>query len=168
MVPCFSLIHSMLLPLAVKAASLPLNISDAATIPGFIPHAVAVAYNRSLFTIVWSCVATLFACAWVAVHPDISGLDDDAIDRFFHRVRLLVWVLISPEAVLVWAWRQHRGAQALRYMFNFPDGEGMISFTLISSSKNLTSIHPSIFGTLELSACSLSSNGRLCYLYRQE
>ncbi|KAF5315274.1 hypothetical protein D9619_007196 [Psilocybe cf. subviscida] len=101
-----------------EAASLTMNATASVTIPGFVPHIAVSDEERSIFSIVWSCVATLFACAWVAVHPDVPGLDDEGFDHFFHRVKLLGWVLISPEAVLVWAWRQHRGAQALRYMFN--------------------------------------------------
>ncbi|KAF5315266.1 hypothetical protein D9619_007198 [Psilocybe cf. subviscida] len=113
------LVAAFLLPVAAEAASFTMNATESVTIPGFVPHMVISEDQRSILSIVWSCVATLFACAWVAVHPDVPGLDDEGFDHFFHRVKLLGWVLISPEAVLVWAWRQHRGAQALRYMFNY-------------------------------------------------
>jgi hypothetical protein len=121
-----SLVFSLLIPVAVGSASITLNSTATVTIPGFVPHVVASDNNRSIFSIVWSCVATLFACAWVAVHPDIPGLDDEGFDHFFHRMKLLIWVLLSPEAILVWAWRQHRGAQALRYMFNQPTATGKV------------------------------------------
>jgi hypothetical protein len=65
---------------------------------------------RSLWNIVWSCVVTIFACTWVAVHPNVPIPDKSAHRRWYsrplRRVRIMLCALICPELVIMWAWRQ--------------------------------------------------------------
>jgi hypothetical protein len=65
---------------------------------------------RSLWNIVWSCIVTIFACTWVAVHPNIPTPDQNAHHRWYsrplRRARIMLYALIGPEFVLIWAWRQ--------------------------------------------------------------
>ncbi|KZP19179.1 hypothetical protein FIBSPDRAFT_744307 [Athelia psychrophila] len=66
---------------------------------------------RSLVGIVTSCVATIFACVWVAVHPNVPGPDQSLISRCFQSFKLVAATLLVPEWVLAWAMRQFLQAQ---------------------------------------------------------
>src|ERR1700741_4904037 len=65
---------------------------------------------RSLWNIVWSCIVTIFACTWVAVHPNVPTPARNAHRRWYsrplRRTRIMLYALIGPEFVLMWAWRQ--------------------------------------------------------------
>ncbi|KZP06168.1 hypothetical protein FIBSPDRAFT_842381 [Athelia psychrophila] len=61
---------------------------------------------RSLVGIVTSCLATIFACVWVAVHPNIPGPRQNWISKQAESVKLVVVTLLVPEWVLAWAVRQ--------------------------------------------------------------
>ena len=62
--------------------------------------------QRSTWNIICSCFATLFACSWVAIHPNIPARSDSSIRRFFRHLMIMVYMLIIPEAVIYWAARQ--------------------------------------------------------------
>ena len=69
--------------------------------------------QRSLWDILWSCLATLFACSWVSVHPNIPGPDESWWRIYFRRLELMFWTAFAPEMIISWAFRQWLGA---RYM----------------------------------------------------
>ena len=69
--------------------------------------------TRSLWNIIWSCLSTLFACTWIAVHPNIPAPNDSKWVVFGRRVAIMGYVLIAPEMVILWAARQHYGAKHL-------------------------------------------------------
>ena len=58
---------------------------------------------RSEWSIVWDCLATIFACSWVAVHPNIPAPSGSI---FLTRLKLMGCMLIAPELVIIWAARQ--------------------------------------------------------------
>ena len=59
--------------------------------------------RRSIWSIFWGCLATIFACSWVAVHPNIPAPSGSI---FLTRLKLMGYMLIVPELVIVWAVRQ--------------------------------------------------------------
>ncbi|KZP11718.1 hypothetical protein FIBSPDRAFT_837244 [Athelia psychrophila] len=61
---------------------------------------------RSLVGIVASCLATIFACVWVAVHPNVPGPNQTRKSRYFESFKLVGVTLLVPEWVLAWAVRQ--------------------------------------------------------------
>jgi len=67
--------------------------------------------TRSLWNIIWSCLSTIFACTWIAVHPNIPAPKDSKWIVFRRRVAIIGYVLIAPEMVILWAARQHYGAK---------------------------------------------------------
>ncbi|KZP14052.1 hypothetical protein FIBSPDRAFT_921454 [Athelia psychrophila] len=69
---------------------------------------------RSLVGIVTSCLATIFACVWVAVHPNVPGPKQDRTSRYFESFKLVVVTLLVPEWVLAWAVRQFLQARKFR------------------------------------------------------
>ena len=71
----------------------------------FYPHEIDPSRftQRSVWNIFWSCLATLFVCSWVAVHPNIPAPSDRI---FITRLKIMGCMLIMPELVIVWAGRQ--------------------------------------------------------------
>ncbi|KIJ58899.1 hypothetical protein HYDPIDRAFT_33699 [Hydnomerulius pinastri MD-312] len=61
---------------------------------------------RTLTNIVWSCLATIFACIWTAVHRNIPGPDQTWLGGVLEKAKVVVITLLAPEWVLQWAIRQ--------------------------------------------------------------
>lgn len=68
---------------------------------------------RTLAGIVWSCIATLVACTWVSVHPNVPDPMDGTIKLALHRVKLMLLAIVAPEIIVIWALRQRMVAQKL-------------------------------------------------------
>ncbi|EAU87024.2 hypothetical protein CC1G_08495 [Coprinopsis cinerea okayama7 len=68
---------------------------------------------RSIWDIIWTCLATIFACTWVAIHPNLRGYKATYWERFLQRIELMLWAIIIPEAITVWAFRQWIGARKI-------------------------------------------------------
>ena len=69
--------------------------------------------DRPVWTIVGSCVVTLFACCWVAVHPNIPPARDNEIWILGRRLAIMAYMLLTPELIIRWAAIQHFNAKAI-------------------------------------------------------
>ena len=78
--------------------------------------------SRSLLSIVWSCLATTFACTWLSVHPNIlvpkvSVYPDtpapESSSPLKVRMELMFYALTGPELIVWMALREWLGAQEL-------------------------------------------------------
>ncbi|KAK0184806.1 hypothetical protein F5146DRAFT_987670 [Armillaria mellea] len=72
--------------------------------------------NRTIWDIIGSCLATIFACTWLAVHPNVPSRYLREKGRLFlglHRVKHTLLAAICPEIVVMWAFRQRLVASAL-------------------------------------------------------
>ena len=78
-----------------------------------IPACICPADQRSVWDILWSCLATLLACSWVSIHPNIPGPNESSWRIFFRRLELMFWTVISPEFIIGWAFQQWTGARKL-------------------------------------------------------
>jgi len=79
---------------------------------------------RKRLEIIWSCIATILASSWVAVHPNLPHRDDSKLKKILRRVELMLWAIITPELIIYWAARQWYGA---RWMEKYFRGEfGML------------------------------------------
>ena len=67
--------------------------------------------TRSIYNILWSCLSTIFACTWLAVHPNIPASGDSQWAILRRRVTIMGYILLIPEYVLFWAGRQYYGAR---------------------------------------------------------
>lgn len=74
--------------------------------------------GRSLWDILWSCLATTFACTWVSVHPNIPYLREDKASTTRWRVFLMLLSLIAPEIMILWAFKQLQGALVIMETVN--------------------------------------------------
>ena len=69
--------------------------------------------DRSVWAIVWSCVATLFACGWVAVHPNVPSARDSELRILGRRLVIMVYMILAPELIIRWAACQYFDAKAI-------------------------------------------------------
>jgi len=71
-----------------------------------LEHCNDLQHCWTIWNIIWSCLVTLFACTWLAVHPNIPSPDDSWVVIAFRRLKIMVLALIVPEFIIVWAIRQ--------------------------------------------------------------
>lgn len=63
-------------------------------------------HHRTLPEIIWSCLATIFACTWVAVHPSVPLPTHDSESTWHQlgrRAALMTSAIIAPEFMVLWA-----------------------------------------------------------------
>ncbi|KAF8803226.1 hypothetical protein BYT27DRAFT_7195811, partial [Phlegmacium glaucopus] len=92
----------------------------------FITSASPSEYGtRSTLDIFWSCYATLFACAWVAIHPNIppNGC------KYRERAKCLFVSLFSPELMVAWAIAQWYSARRILRELDSVDSESKWTLT---------------------------------------
>ena len=73
--------------------------------------------QRTIWDILWSCLATIIACSWVSIHPNIPGTDESSWRIFIRRLELMFWAVFGPEMIIVWALRQWSGARLLGKLY---------------------------------------------------
>ena len=66
--------------------------------------------DRSIYNIIWSCLATIFACTWIAVHPNLPAPKEGELQVFLRRLAIMGYLLLAPEMVIMWASRQYLAA----------------------------------------------------------
>jgi hypothetical protein len=103
-----------------------------------------------MFSIVWSCLSTVFICAWVSVHPNLPPRSQK--HAFWRRLKLMFWTIVVPELVLAWALRQWYGAKMIadKYKGVYPS----LTMEDVSVDKNRRS-------WMDDGAWSFSDHGRL-------
>ena len=81
------------------------------------PGCICPADQRTIWDILWSCLATIFACSWVSVHPNIPGPNESWRRIFLRRLELMFWAVVAPEMIITWAFRQWVGARNLERLY---------------------------------------------------
>ncbi|KAJ6449587.1 hypothetical protein C8R45DRAFT_1084219 [Mycena sanguinolenta] len=61
---------------------------------------------RTLFSIVRGCLATIFACTWVSVHPNVPPPGQSRLQLFWRRLKMMLIGIIAPEIMVGFAARQ--------------------------------------------------------------
>jgi len=69
--------------------------------------------TRSMYGILWSCLSTIFASTWIAVHPNIPAPGDSQWSIIRRRLAIMGYILLAPELVIFWVARQHFAARRL-------------------------------------------------------
>ncbi|KAJ7713001.1 hypothetical protein B0H16DRAFT_1623151 [Mycena metata] len=69
--------------------------------------------TRTIPGIVWSCLTTIFACTWIAVHPNLpnSSERESRLANFRRRLWIFTIALIAPEYIIAWAAGQRWNAK---------------------------------------------------------
>ncbi|KAJ7863522.1 hypothetical protein B0H14DRAFT_3607924 [Mycena olivaceomarginata] len=68
--------------------------------------ALDIKNRRALFSIVSSCLATVFACTWVSVHPNVPRPSQGNLALTWRRFCLMLVAIIAPELMAGFAARQ--------------------------------------------------------------
>jgi hypothetical protein len=121
------LLHTMMLILLFVAAALNLNAFSAPVTTSIdvfdplpplsflgrdipIPECINPARYRTLQQIILSCLATVFTCTWVSLHPNVPDPRNSRWRNFTMRMKTMVWALTGPEFITIWAFRQRMAA----------------------------------------------------------
>ena len=91
-----------------QVQGLPLANTPVVITPAVDDHA-----SRTTWNIICSCAATIFACTWVATHPNIPGAADRWFNIFFRRLKITFFALLAPELIVAWAMRQWLASRRL-------------------------------------------------------
>lgn len=62
--------------------------------------------TRSVPGITYSCLATVFACTWIAIHPNVPSPLDTWKRRYLRRAGILLVGVLAQEFIVTWAMRQ--------------------------------------------------------------
>lgn len=68
---------------------------------------------RSTSDILWSCIVTLIACIYTAIHLNIPPAHEGKWHFFWHKAKWVCLALFAPELVLFCAYRQFSEARRL-------------------------------------------------------
>jgi hypothetical protein len=68
---------------------------------------------RKLFDIVWGCLATIFACTWVSVHPNVPPPCQSWLALLGRRLKMMLFAVLAPELIVGFAARQFLIARKL-------------------------------------------------------
>lgn len=67
--------------------------------------------SRETLEVVWSCLATTISCTWIAIHPNVHFFGNPKwTEKILRRLYMMVLVLLIPELMIAWAYRQHLAA----------------------------------------------------------
>ena len=72
---------------------------------------------RTTWSIVWSSLSIIFACTWLAIHPNISASNSSFIRVKLRRMLLMGVGLLAPEFIILWAMRQRAMARHLAALY---------------------------------------------------
>lgn len=74
--------------------------------------------GRTVLDILWSCLATTFACTWVSVHPNMPFKGEGKWTIMGRRIFLMFFSILAPEFMVMWAFKQWRGAVMVKEAVN--------------------------------------------------
>ncbi|TFK59979.1 hypothetical protein BDN72DRAFT_965886 [Pluteus cervinus] len=100
--------------------------------------------DRTLLDIVRSCILTIFACIYTALHPNIPDPEAKTREKLCRQLKMSLYMLIAPEAVIWWAMRQWYGARAIARWVNYrkPDLEWTMTHGHFVQMGGLEAVHP--------------------------
>ncbi|PBK64317.1 hypothetical protein ARMSODRAFT_1054550, partial [Armillaria solidipes] len=110
-------------------------------------------HRRTLLNIIWSCLATIFACTWLAVHPNVPGRNittKGPISGGIERVKIMVTAILAPEAIVAWAAEQFIVAWEVCYSEYFMTLRGYPTYVGGQQEQNFLSHQAVELSILEL------------------
>jgi len=72
---------------------------------------------RGTYTLLYSCIITLFLCVWTAYHPNIPSTKPSG-SLIAKRLRWVIAGTLAPEIVLFCAWQQYWAGRQLKKELN--------------------------------------------------
>ncbi|KZT03161.1 uncharacterized protein LAESUDRAFT_762151 [Laetiporus sulphureus 93-53] len=96
-------------------------IADIRSVEDLSPSCDKLNDCRTLLSIVSSCIATIIACVWTAVHPDIPPYREDPWWQKFRRIGFTISAIIAPEIYIYIATFQYMDARKIARMHVFKE-----------------------------------------------
>ncbi|KZT03141.1 uncharacterized protein LAESUDRAFT_660258, partial [Laetiporus sulphureus 93-53] len=112
---------------------------------------------RTLLHICSRCLATIVACAWTAVHPDIPPYGEDPWWQTFRRIGFTVSALIASDIYLLIAAFQYFNARKIAQMDVFKEHSWDITHGFFVLMGGFALCKPSERDTMQLDAAELCS-----------
>ncbi|KAJ6582254.1 hypothetical protein B0H19DRAFT_984385, partial [Mycena capillaripes] len=79
---------------------------------------------RTLSDIIWGCLATIFACTWVSVHPNVPPPGQSWLTLAWRRLKMMLIAVMAPELMVGFAARQFFAARMLSKEYGFSKTHG--------------------------------------------
>ncbi|KZT03166.1 uncharacterized protein LAESUDRAFT_705002 [Laetiporus sulphureus 93-53] len=118
-------LHIMLLALVFvyyfSQRSVAAPIADVRLVEDISPSCDKLGDCRTLLSIISSCIATIVACVWTAVHPDIPPYGEDPWWQRFRRMLFTISGIIAPEVYILIATMQYLSAREIARMDVFKE-----------------------------------------------
>lgn len=94
--------------------------------------------GRTVLDIIWNCLVTTFACTWVCVHPNVPFCKEGTWTILRRRAFLMFFSIIAPEFMVIWAFKQWRGARMITKAVNeaFPVSRTFVDDNLLLFGVN--------------------------------
>lgn len=73
---------------------------------------------RTIWNIIYGSIVTIFACTWIAVHPNVPGPYESWFIRTRRRIMIFLVALLAPEFIVGWAASQYRTSRYLMKEMN--------------------------------------------------
>ncbi|KAF8970948.1 hypothetical protein BDZ97DRAFT_1753716 [Flammula alnicola] len=111
----------------INALPMSVLVHNGGSLDVSIPSDAQTNNLRSRLDIIWSCFATIIACTWVAVHPNIPAQGDSEWKVLGQRLKIMAYTLLVPELILYWAnrgWTKTHGFFIGMGGFTLCDNEG--------------------------------------------
>ncbi|KAL4257808.1 hypothetical protein AB1N83_011288 [Pleurotus pulmonarius] len=135
-----------------------IDVSPSSSFEGSAHTATSAPNDRDTTDIVWSCLAVIFSCTWVAIHPNVPHHDIRASGwkMLRRRVLLMLWAILVPELMVMWAVRQWFEAdQAVKD--HHTNATGTIALNKSAQKPKWTRMHGFF---LVMGGYSLSADGK--------
>ncbi|KAF8659476.1 hypothetical protein AX16_001843 [Volvariella volvacea WC 439] len=62
--------------------------------------------RRTIFDILYSCLGVIFLCTYISIHHNIPDQNDSSGRKMWLKVRTMLYAMLAPEVVIMWALRQ--------------------------------------------------------------
>ncbi|KAF8644218.1 hypothetical protein AX16_008622 [Volvariella volvacea WC 439] len=62
--------------------------------------------KRTIFDILYSCLGVIFLCTYISIHHNIPDQNDSWARKTWLKVRTMLYAMVAPEIVIMWAIRQ--------------------------------------------------------------
>ncbi|KAJ7687952.1 hypothetical protein B0H17DRAFT_984472, partial [Mycena rosella] len=95
---------------------------------------------RELSSIVWGCLATIFAATWVSVHPNVPAPGQSWWQSPLRRLGIMLVAILAPELIVFFAMRQLAAAQRLAREYKISITHGF--FFSMGGFVSLAGDHP--------------------------
>ncbi|KAF8659461.1 hypothetical protein AX16_001828 [Volvariella volvacea WC 439] len=69
--------------------------------------------KRTIFDILYSCLGVIFLCTYISIHHNIPDQSDSWVKKMWSKIRTMLYAMVAPEIVIMWALRQRIVAGAI-------------------------------------------------------